>query len=406
MKNTMDTCLRIMMIGPYKHVSGGVAQVIVNQTRTLVADHNVLVVTSEKNEHAASYEVSKDGGIMVHKKKIWYTKKMSTLQELLSMSWLAHRLRAGIDVFHAHGVFFAGIGFIHKKIPFVLTVHGYFSQEAISRGVLQEKSLVRKAIDWFERKAMTRADAIVAVDKRIYTWIIDTCGIDKNKVFHLPNAADADRFSPHCDGTSVRAQLKGEHKKIILFLKAFEPKNGPAVIVEALPAILREHPDTLLVMAGSGALEHALKQLVQQLNIEKNILFTGNLDPDTVPAYMAASDIVVVPSIPVNGVEEATSLTMLEGMASGKPVVASDIGGLKETIGGHTDIGVLAKAGDHADLASKINILLHDKKNATHIGNTAREFIVKNATWKINAKKLVDVYHFAIRTSTSKRGLQ
>ncbi|PIV70385.1 MAG: glycosyltransferase family 1 protein, partial [Euryarchaeota archaeon CG01_land_8_20_14_3_00_38_12] len=135
--------------------------------------------------------------------------------------------------------------------------------------------------------------------------------------------------------------------------------------------------------------------------LEKNTIFCGMKSNDEVPYYYAASDIIVVPSIHIADVEEATSITMLEGMASGKPVVASNIGGLKEIINGSDNkIGVLFGEGDYKDMAEKVINLLDNKSVRTEIEKNAREYIESKHTWEKVVEEISKVYQYALDVHT------
>ncbi|MDI6916880.1 MAG: glycosyltransferase family 4 protein [Thermoplasmatales archaeon] len=393
---------KIAMIGAYPPAhSGGVATHIYELSKELSKYNMIKVITTDREEKCWN-----DSQVQIHQEQLWYPHRYTTLQNMFQTTKRAYLLRKNTDLCHAHGFFYSGIGFLDKQKPIVLTVHGYASLETVSRGRIKPNSIQFKFMRWIEKKAVERADAIIAVDKRIYDWIINELNGDTEKVFHIPNGVDIEKFHPDLNGSKIRGEYHLESKPLILFVKALSPKNGPSVAVKAMKEIIKVYPEATLLIVGDGSLKGKLLNFTKELKIEKNIIFCGMKSNNEAPYYYAASDIIVVPSVRIAGVEEATSITMLEGMASGKPVVASNIGGLKEIIGGSDDrIGVLFDEGDHKDMAEKVIHLLDNKSVRTEIGKNAREYVGSKHTWEKVVEEISKVYQYALDTHKNRGSL-
>jgi len=391
--------MNILMIGWYKPQVGGGSHVVQNLTAQLKNQHKIYVINTEE-KGLPFLGRWQDSGVLVFQERLYfdfYTPIQTVIQT--TKRALLLKLNKDIDLYHVHGPFFAGIGLIDKKTPLIMTMHGYPSLETLARGRIKPDSVQFKFIRFLEVISAKRAEAIIAVDKRIYRWIICELGIDPSKVFYLPNAVNTKKFSPSVDGRQVRAKYNLNENPVILYVKALSPKNGPEVAIKAMDYVIKEHPNAILLMVGDGPLKPQLEHLASKLGLRKNVIFVGRKPPDETPFYFAASDIVIVPSVHIHGVEEATSLTMLEGMASGKPVVVSNIGGLKGTIeiaGGDGKVGLLFKQGNPKDLASKIIMLLEDKSFRKKLGHNARKYVVKNRDWAIYAARVLKIYEYAM----------
>jgi len=324
-----------------------------------------------------------------HNRKIYIIKegRFWTLRAVI-MAW---KLRSKYDILHVNHVLTASAAHFIIKKPTVLTVHGYYVYELASMGKVKNNTFSYKIRLNVEKKAMKKVDAIIAVDKRIYEWIINNLKVNKNKISHMPNAVDPTKFDPNIDAQNLKEKLNLLNYKILLFLKGLVPKNGPEILIKSMYIISKKRPNTKLLIIGNGPLKKKLQEMVKKMNLSNKILFLDTIPNDLTPFYYAISDIVILPSVPISDVEEATSITMLEALCMEKPVIASNIGGLKEIID-NRKIGILFRYGDYFDLAKKIIYVLDHPKYAKEMGKKAREYIIKNHTWEKNAEKVLKIY--------------
>lgn len=150
--------------------------------------------------------------------------------------------------------------------------------------------------------------------------------------------------------------------------------KGHIYLIEAMSQIIKREPDTTLLLIGGYGMEEKnlkeeLEQQAQQLGISKNIRFLG--PRKDVPELLKIMDICVLPSL-----SEGLSNTLLEYMAAGKPVVATDVGGNSEVIN-DTKSGLLVRAADAQDLSDKILYLLNNSEECKRLGAAAREDVAR-----------------------------
>jgi glycosyltransferase involved in cell wall biosynthesis len=103
------------------------------------------------------------------------------------------------------------------------------------------------------------------------------------------------------------------------------------------------------------------------------------------------ADIILIPSITSHGVQEATSLAMLEGMACGKVVICSNIGGLREIIR-NMETGILVNEKNPKEIAKIVEATLNDRSLMIKMANNAREYVSKNHSFLAHAQKVYHVY--------------
>lgn len=205
------------------------------------------------------------------------------------------------------------------------------------------------------------------------------------KVVVIPNGVNTQRFRPDVDGKWVRAILNlPKDAKVILFVGRLVPFKGLEYLIKSISILLNNCMDVFLVIVGDGELRHKLVQLTQKLRVEGNVIFTGEVPHTLLPEYYAASDIFVLPSV---SSPESFGIVLVEAMASGKPVISTDIPGPREVVlDGRT--GLRVPPADSMHLASAIKMLLDNDKLRREMGCNGRLLAQNKYDWK----KIVDQY--------------
>ena len=278
---------------------------------------------------------------------------------------------AQCDIVHCHDVMATWAAVTARessgrKFKIVTTLHGPVSDVMVEEGHAPDSpdvAMVRKC----ERETWQRCDALIAVDT-LQAEIAVRQGADRSKVVVIPNAVDMTQIESLARSLPLS---KDPAEKWILVPRRLAPKNGVEFAVRALSCMLTR---AKLLIAGTGNEQENLERLVEQLGLQTQVVFLGGLAHSVLIPLMALSDVVVVPSIPIHGIEEATSLSAIEAMALGKPVVASNIGGLKELITSGAD-GILVPPGNPGELARILSRLLADKEGACALGKEAKKTV-------------------------------
>ena len=276
------------------------------------------------------------------------------------------------------------------KTPLVLTVHHYLSLGS-EEDLYESNSFVKKFLAMEEKKAYKLADKLVAVDSRIRDYIIKSFGVEENKMAILINSIDTSDYKPRENKKELGRKFNLPDKKLIILCpRRLVKKNGVIYAAEAakhLKNIMGE--DFILVFAGDGPEVESIKELVRKNDLSENVMLLGNVKHEEIKYLYNASDAVLIPSVNYKGVEEATSLSALEAMASGIPVIASSIGGLKELIT-DKETGFLVEEKDARAIAKKI--LQLSKQDNSDLINKARRFVVQKCSHIKRAKDFMKVY--------------
>ncbi len=283
-----------------------------------------------------------------------------------------------------------------NKIPLLLTLHGYFPRETVNYGYYNDINR-KKVFDYcfsIENEAVKFADAIVTVDTRIKNYLHDEHN-RKDNVYVVFNAIDDNRFFPITDieKLKLRKELSLESDKTnLLIARRFVLKNGVQYGIEAARILVSMGYDKFqLVIAGDGPEKNNLAELVSKYKLDSYVKFIGAVDHSLIDKYYKASDILLMPSTKSDDVEEATSLSMLEGMICGKVVIATAIGGMKEVIRDGVN-GILVEDKSPDQIAQKIINLLIDNNLYKKISSRAYEYTRENHAYRNHAGKFLEIY--------------
>jgi glycosyltransferase involved in cell wall biosynthesis len=169
---------------------------------------------------------------------------------------------------------------------------------------------------------------------------------------------DPEKFRPGSDPDTKIRDLRG---KIILCVGRLVGIKGIVYLIEAMPKILEHHPDSTLLIIGSGPEYASLVLRTKELKLEQQVRFLGVINHEDLLPYYQSADVFVLPSIIENGMTEAFGVVLLEAMASGCPVIGSNVGGIPDIIV-NGESGFLVPERDSDALAAKISQVLSDDR--------------------------------------------
>lgn len=259
------------------------------------------------------------------------------------------------------------------------------------RADLSSTPLVRKLLSI---TATLLADAIIVVSESVRENMFQRCGINTKKVTVIYDPGpDPTMFHKGIDSTSIREEFGLDENAFIVTLVAkLSKRKGHETLIRSAPKVLAEFPNTYFLIVG-GELEGShhqayairLKDLPRRLGIQDKVLFPGFRSD--IPEIMTTSDIITHCSTyqdPFPGV-------VLQGMAVGKPVIASDLGGPEEQIK-HGVSGMLVEPGNPTALAEAICCLLADEKRRRRLGEAAAARVNSMFTSELFFQRLSSLY--------------
>lgn len=213
-------------------------------------------------------------------------------------------------------------------------------------------------------------------------------GVDSTKIAMAPVGADLELFHPDISAIRIREKYN-IHGPIISYLGQLHGGQYTEQFIRAAKIITNQIKGLTFFIIGGGYRLEELKALAQDMDLDKQIIFTGAVSHQETPLYLAATDIAVA-CFENNDITQCKSpLKIAEYLASGKPIVASDVGEVKRMLGG---AGILTVPGDAEDLARGIKKLLDDQPLREKLAVKARQRAEDLYNWQTTAENLLNIY--------------
>ena len=202
--------------------------------------------------------------------------------------------------------------------------------------------------------------------------------ISDNRITVMHPGVDVDKFTVDQD---IRKPPNWDNKTVILTVGRLQKRKGQDVMIKALPKILETIPNTLYCIIGDGKEKENLHQLVASLDLIDHVEFRDEIKDEEMIACYQHCDLFALPNRTVNRDIEGFGIVLLEAQACGKPVLAGDSGGTKETMLVN-ETGVVVDCSDADNLAIQVSRLLSDKDRLHAMGASARNHVVTKFRWE------------------------
>ncbi len=293
----------------------------------------------------------------------------------------------GFDLLHNHDwlTSFAAREIKHTlHLPLVATIHA--TERGRGRGSLGSPEAV--AIDSAEWWLVYEAWRVICCAEYMAQEVRDYFQAPADKLDIVPNGVNPGHFAylEGVDLSAFRARFALPQEKIVLYVGRVVREKGAEVLVRAAPLVLAEAPDTRFLIAGRGPeLEH-LRRLVDAMSLQHRVSLLGFIDDETRDRLYVTADCAVFPSL-----YEPFGIVALEAMAARTPVVASEVGGLREVVR-HAETGITIYPDDPSSCAWGIlHTLQHPEWAAMRVENAYRS-LLERFNWDTIAGQTIEVY--------------
>jgi len=289
-----------------------------------------------------------------------------------------------IDLIHTHGYKSNIYGILAARaarVPMVATCHNW-----------PALTLPLRLYSILDRMVLHKANHVVAVSENVRRRLRHFA-ISRRKISVIQNGVDTRRFASA--QPVLRQELGLNGRTVVGAVGRLSSEKGHKFLLEAAPRLFAEFPDLAVVFVGAGPEQPALESLAKEFNLQDRVFFAGFRND--MPQVYASIDIFVLPSL-----EEAMPLTMLEAMAAGLPVVASDVGDIGKTIGS-SDCGLLVQPGSAEELLAALARVLRDPALRAALGANARARVHSAFSIQRTAAQYLEVYQSVLHARRSWR---
>jgi glycosyltransferase involved in cell wall biosynthesis len=384
--------------------SSGAERVLFEQSTLLARrGHDVHILTRRLPDHKSDqdviqgvrewrYDIDQRHGLSLVKSILLNCKKLfESLQSQYSFDCINFH-----QPFSARGVICSSAS---KRVRKIYTCHSLSFEEFQSRnprprGIMRRPLYsiniqVRKSV---EKRVLNASDRIVVLSKFTQEKIWNAHKIPSEKTVIIPGGVDLQRFSPAVDRMEIRRRLNiPEEKMVLLTVRDLEPRMGLENLVCAFRDILRELPDSYLLIGGHGPLKDRLISLSQRLGLEGAVRFAGFIPEEDLPDYYRGADLFILPTIELEGF----GLITLEALASGVPVLGTPVGGTVEILG-KLDPRYLFKDTKPESMASLIIETClqfrNDPELRRHVSARCRAFVEAHYSWDRNVISIEELF--------------
>jgi L-malate glycosyltransferase len=324
------------------------------------------------------------GGILPNMKKSFLAKiQLPFLITAEFFALLSVARKEKPDVIHAHWILPQGFtaALVGKilNIPIVTTAH--------AGDVFPLKNPIFKILSKFSVKSA----AASTVNSNFTNKAVEKISGIKSKV--IPMGVDLKTFSSSSSTSQLKKKYRiGNNDKILLFVGRLAEKKGVTYLISAMNAIIKKYPNCKLLIVGDGPEKPALIKQTQSLGLFNKIIFTGSIPNSDLPQFYKAADIFVLPSIiDKRGDTEGLGVVLLEAIASGTAVIASNVGGIPDIVM-NKKTGLLTDQKSSLGLSSAIVNLLGSLSQRKKLATAAKQHISKNYSWNKIAKEFNSVF--------------
>jgi glycosyltransferase involved in cell wall biosynthesis len=259
----------------------------------------------------------------------------------------------------------AGLGpilFRYGKVNrWVYVCHSFAHEEYLTRAeraaTTHERARRRlsvRARRWIERIVLRRCHHVIVLSEFMKQQVIATHGMTPKSITVVPGAADPAMFYPPQDRNEIRRELKLPENRTVLFtVRNLVPRMGLEYLLEAMTMLGDAQRDLLLLIGGDGQLRSRLEEHISSKGLHDAVRLLGFVPEDQLAKYYQASDLVVMPTLQLEGF----GLVTVEALACGTPVMGTPVGAIPEVLS-RVDPMFVTEGTDAASLAKTLRLIL------------------------------------------------
>lgn len=334
----------------------------------------ILGCIREKNtEEVEIAERARERGITTH----YFTMKRGLnplgIHEILRFVKEKH-----ISLVHSHGYkpnIFLGILFLRHFLV-ISTVHGWLKSGNDRKGRIYEL---------LDSNALKRLDCLVAVSEAVKKDLVKR-GIAIEKIVTIYNGINTEYFQNTFDVSVVRKKYVIDQGDFVIGTAGrLSKEKGHSYLIKAFADLVRDSQRVKLIIAGEGPLRKELENLVEELALSNHVTFLGY--EKNIVRFLSAIDLFILPSL-----TEGLPISLLEAMASGKPVIASKVGGIEEVIQDQIN-GILIPPMNLKAISDSIKFFYYNNEEREKMGLEGKNHVIYNFSSKMMTLGYQNLYN-------------
>ena len=289
------------------------------------------------------------------------------------------------DIIHVHGhpylsSFFAAIIAKQYSKPLVLTQHNTFIEYDSFWDTIEKLNDIA-----IGKQVIKKADKIIVVSNATKNYVL-SLGADPEKIEVMHNGVDLQRFRLLSGIKHEMREKLGipEDACVALTVRRLVYKNGIDTLIESANIAIKKNPRLVFVVVGKGPDSGEVQRKIAQVGIQRNFKLAGFVSDEDLPLYYNTADFFVLPSKSGEGLP----LVLLEAMACGLPVIATNVGGTSEVL--NEKYGKKVRPNNPVALADAI--LEFSSKDLLILKKEMRRMMEKEHSWNKNVEKLAKIY--------------
>ena len=276
-------------------------------------------------------------------------------------------------------------------VPFLYELRGLWEDTMVAEGMIgadSDRYELQRAI---EAKCLQEADGVVTLSETQQGEIAKR-GVAADKIVVVPNGVDTqlitqkggDRYP-----AEIPAEWLADRKLVFGYIGSMAHYEGLELLLRAFAEL--NEPGARLLLVGDGSERERLMILSRKLKVQERVVFTGRVAQDKVGEFFSLIDVFVLPRLPYRVCEYVSPIKPFEAMASGTPLLASDLKVLREVLG-YGERGELFKAGSIEALMEKMREMASTPESYADKVESARDWVRRERDWKVLGGSYRDFY--------------
>ncbi len=374
----MKIAIIVCTFPPYR---GGIGNVAYNEARELANLGNEVTVFTPRYD-ATQDKIQKVNGITI--RRLLPVIKSGNAAFLPELLWLLKNF----EIIYLHYPFFGGAEMVYflKKFNGKKKLFIRYHMDVVNKGF---KSFLFKCHTRYFMPRIIKS-AVSSLDYANNSDIKDLAKEGSMQFIEIPFGVDLEKFYyKEKDDLFLDELNLNKNEKIALFVGNLDRAHyfkGVEYLIEAF-SLIEERPYKLMIV-GSGELKQNYENTARRLGIFEKVIFVGSPSDKDLPSYYNIADAVILPSIDKS---EAFGLVLIEAMACKKPVIASNLAGVRSVVEDGVN-GFLVKPKNTGELANRLDYILNNSEVAKDLGEKGRQKVEEYYNWKEVGRRLLNEF--------------